>query len=705
MSNERVKPEAEKSVIIAERVTNEVDKVIKRIEQGRTVIEETCYVNITPWWGKGPFSTMIDPESGEPSLPTSKTVIGKVRWLLRWFAAEILGEGYEKADKMLLMRKLGSVTIGEGSRASHYRIIVNSNIMDGIQPFYLKDTEVNELANELASFIVETLQRDENRRILKNGKIKLKPLLKSVLISIPECIGFTEHISRDGEANITICNESISVRRNEKIIIDAYEVRDRYTRALGAQNEERVKEYFKLFTIPRIKYVLEGRALTEDIMNNCNEIKNITHRNVEDLERSVELRNKLTNCVKEALKVIRQALPLRPGSVRLCVKVLRRVTKPDKQFEELLERALGVVLKLIGIGYASTRGFGRFAVITGGPHVQIVKDVDHELKTLCLSVAKVLKVDDSKGEYKCSELVNRIVRLKVSHDKIKHPCLAPQKLWPAISREIAEGSVYKLRKWKCIGFTQRGTVHDYRKNLSNDVLEVLSAIGYTTLKAVWKMVRGELKRVGFSYHTWPLGLPRGVRKNTWATGYQLAKISILPFVKEYIKESINNWVVREDDASEYLKHIREARRVSPIIISPYISENGINVIVLDFLPYNEIISEKIDDYQTILNSIHLPEDRYTIDYKLSVVGQHKRRKYDREHRRTEITTVIIQGVKEIITKDKDTIDKVTSTINVKNNDYGYVTPSGIRYINNQDVALILEEMMDVTLEWIRNLLT
>jgi len=177
-------------------------------------------------------------------------------------------------------------------------------------------------------------------------------------------------------------------------------------------------------------------------------------------------------------------------------------------------------LTIHGLGRASTRGFGRFAIqyieplsndeairnaveyvnnlLSKYPTIEFYTKVHEELVMLANQIFKdlvipqnisahrnpVLKLEKGKGGRRCVE---------IGVWKLRHPF--PYPMWQVMSKGIMKVPVL-------------------------DILEALSAIGYAMLKNVWKLACGlNPRNSGFTLHTWILGLPRSQK----GTGYLINK--------------------------------------------------------------------------------------------------------------------------------------------------------------------------------------
>ncbi|ABM80567.1 hypothetical protein [Hyperthermus butylicus] len=236
--------------------------------------------------------------------------------------------------------------------------------------------------------------------------------------------------------------------------------------------------------------------------------------------------------------------PLREG-IELTVTIYaRKGANVDSLEASFAVLVIVFTLAFIGLGKATSRGFGRFALKKYEINVnnkdlvddvlesftKVVNSVE-DMKSVYMEAGKTLlmlarelkgvpvpssKIDDVAGEdgwHKAVQLVRRsrvplfatsiaYVALKGAIGRIKHPC-------PYATAEL--GGRIESRPHGCIDNTVE----------VGDIITALSAVGKATLKSTWKLYHGpqQLRREGVAYHTWPLGLPRGAQN----TGYYIAE--------------------------------------------------------------------------------------------------------------------------------------------------------------------------------------
>lgn len=175
----------------------------------------------------------------------------------------------------------------------------------------------------------------------------------------------------------------------------------------------------------------------------------------------------------QIMQELLKSQPMKPG-LRIKVKVYSK----NKEISKLFVNAMLLTLKLLGIGSAANRGFGRFRLVK----------VDYAIEGIDgkAELSNPKEIDDF-----ISEMINNNVECKKDNDG-QFPRFPP-------GREI------RLIKPVC------APIDSKKKYNVNSVEGVLSAIGLATLKSTWKAHCGNLRGSGREYHTWVLGLPRKVK--------------------------------------------------------------------------------------------------------------------------------------------------------------------------------------------------
>ncbi len=247
-----------------------------------------------------------------------------------------------------------------------------------------------------------------------------------------------------------------------------------------------------------------------------------------------------------------ERIPLTPGA-RLAIEIYRRPgTSLASDEASLAVSALLFTVAFIGLGKAASRGFGHFQVesvdVESGEVEAPIKHVRFDSlegiknafeilgEKLLETTAKLLGYNSAELLKKVSDLqadtskVLDFVKISrvplfltvITHkqwiDRLKHPC-------PYALQEYSASSLQNCISNK-VTITPTGSYHI-------DILYALSAVGKATLKNTWKKYhevigvrrRGNIpvrvRDPGVAYHTWPLGLPRSVRRKN--TGYYIAE--------------------------------------------------------------------------------------------------------------------------------------------------------------------------------------
>jgi hypothetical protein len=174
----------------------------------------------------------------------------------------------------------------------------------------------------------------------------------------------------------------------------------------------------------------------------------------------------------QVMQELLKSQPMKPG-----LKIRIKVYSKNKEISKLFVNAMLITLRLLGIGSAANRGFGRFRLVKVnyaiegiGKNVELSnpKDIDNFISEGIGKKVKCEKVYDEQFPRFPSEQEIRLIK----------PVCAP------------------------IGG---------RKYTASTVEGVLSAIGLATLKSTWKARCGNFTGSGREYHTWVLGLPREVK--------------------------------------------------------------------------------------------------------------------------------------------------------------------------------------------------
>lgn len=174
----------------------------------------------------------------------------------------------------------------------------------------------------------------------------------------------------------------------------------------------------------------------------------------------------------QIMRELLKSQPMKPG-LRIKVKVYSK----NKEISKLFVNAMLLTLKLLGIGSAANRGFGRFRLVNVN---RAIEGINGKAE---LSNRK--EIDNF-----ISEMINNNVECKKDNDG-QFP-------------RFPSGQEIRLIKPVCAPI-------DGRKYNVNSVEGVLSAIGLATLKPTWMAHCGNFTGSDREYHTWVLGLPRKVK--------------------------------------------------------------------------------------------------------------------------------------------------------------------------------------------------
>ena len=236
---------------------------------------------------------------------------------------------------------------------------------------------------------------------------------------------------------------------------------------------------------------------------------------------------------------LRDALSRLPvASATIEVEVVREPRISNEilnDFEDVLKSLIDFTLFSLGLGKASSRGFGRFVSKGKEPNSHTFEEIRKGLdKKLEEFVGKHYGYEKVKGESRVPVLdLENIDILIVKNKKNFNGC-----------NEI-------LSKFKL----------NVKPYMMNNIDELIEAIGEAVTKNAWKGSASiNIREPGPGFHTWPLGLPRWQR----GTGYAISS-------------------EREDEGMRPLKDTDEGRRQSMIYLFPTIDSK---VIILKMLTYD-----------------------------------------------------------------------------------------------------------------------
>ncbi len=247
-------------------------------------------------------------------------------------------------------------------------------------------------------------------------------------------------------------------------------------------------------------------------------------------------------------------LPLSPHCLEIEIEIFRtpRFKILGRSYSKLFDAFVATVLLtplLVGLGKASSRGFGRF----------INKTISHEPSKKILTMIEQGDVKEGIREY--------------------------LRLWEESLKEIGYSEVPK-RYWidgfiPSLASSLDNRYGAYVTYAYRSIDDAMSRIGECVNKAKWKGLSGlPLRSSGVNLHTWPLGLPRQAR----STGYLVYQGSLGNCVAPGQIKKI--W---KDNAVDSIK-ANEVRRQSMFIIFPL--PNG-KIVMLPLPAYD--LNLNIDD--------------------------------------------------------------------------------------------------------------
>jgi len=598
------------------------------------------FINTTPSWSGGPHEAKtyicLDEDAKNcigPFLPTAQQLIGRLRWLLRIVEASLKAE---KSDKLVYsnVEELNRKLFGDQKNAGiiyvhiEYQLIrsngytdpfitlsLSPELRDGLN--FVKTSDLNLLRNLFE--IVKAVGNELNEERKKQGK---KPKTRNPytdMITVMEIYGY--ELLRSSKGRKAESGQSLSG-----------EIKDLYTRVVKKSGEilPQLRELCKLLTIPRVRLAMQA-------------FKNI--------------------------KEFYERQPLRPGKIKLTVKLyLKKGKAPlalDKEaIEKLAICLIAYTLTFLGLGKATSRGFGRFRLVQY--KLMDLRD-DEDLKEL-LEELKYVETDPM-GVFKrsCNTLIHTskmlledLIKSEVSTGDVAKLYRIPVLSYASINAKIVDPlkhpCVYALQELSSVDISQDPCINN--KFVVTDMIEALSAIGKAVLKSTWKVRHRNVMNPGVAYHTWVLGLPRGTKQEIEQTSYY----SGYYFSKDKISGG-------ED--CKIPKNMEMPRRISPLIFIPYCVNNKCKALIIPFVT--------VSDFVIRINSlIH--------------IGRHKDRR---------------KGVKCL-----DHVIAISHAL--RNSKSGKVLGElmGIAKYSQKpgtpcqyaDITMCVEEALNTALEWVENLL-
>lgn len=491
---------------------NEVIKLACKVSP----LEEVLYleaVNVTPWAGGGFKNKTIEVIDAERGIyEFSLPSVETVKGVMRWVARAALNSVLNRSDLREVDKVLAHIfggRVGGETLPSLITVIVEE-----------------ELSNRS--------RLEEELRILRDVMRKLSNLQIRDITKLIQCIAFyTFNVNRDlspEDFYRRYCAPALPRRLSDYIKGKLHLLKD-------IKDSTAKTELIKAYSIPRVTLKLMGARDLKDLI---------------------------------------EALPIPPNYIRLRIQ-LHLIRNPRKTIEnsELINSlkkfvALTLIYTLMvaGIGGMTSRGFGRFRITK-------VKCRDDEL---CQSIIKYVRDHEVRPKETIEGMHTELTKLAVNVIKvIEH---LSGKTWgrgseskriPSLSQDNVIVKVIENPRHIFPGLPT--ATHRKEGKPVNDVWEVLSAIGFSTLKVIWKVLSGLIpakKYSGIGFHTWILGLPRWQQE----TGY-----AILDF------NEFNTCVNKRK-----LKSADPGRRSSSIVLYPVIAKGTTKVVIIDYVTLDDHLS-------------------------------------------------------------------------------------------------------------------
>ncbi len=275
-------------------------------------------------------------------------------------------------------------------------------------------------------------------------------------------------------------------------------------------------DFFCLFSIPRF-YLLSMKI--QELLNNIRDPKELND-----------------TIYKKIAKQIFEMQPARQGTLRFTLNLFVRpnsfLTGSGRPWQCFLAYIALLVPTLVGLGKGVTRGFGRFKLIDyeinikdcplkdsisklkGATSIQGIVGIANELLKYTENLPEVKQEGNLKSGIAIIPRLSYALDNYVTIENPKHPC------------PYAVNKINMCRP-------------SYKKPIRNE-LDLLSAIGKSVLKSVWKIYNGiPVRNSAPNLETWPLGLPRSQKLKGAFRGYllfngeqgrRLSNIFLLPTV-------------------------------------------------------------------------------------------------------------------------------------------------------------------------------
>jgi len=553
---------------------NQLDIIIQEIEytnqsEKKVPSIELEFINITPWWGgleEPKTIRCLDNNCNEYqiSLPRTSSVKGLLRWLMRIAVAsyipstELEKYGYKIVDcfptclstneniRKLpgLIEVLFGTTRGNIARQGAVNIIVKSRIICG-KPFYASKYSIDKFVREL-----KTITRKIHAGILEN---------------LAYCI----------------LSKELVLINNRYQYYDERACRDVY-------RFEYIRDFLKLFSIPRMALLSQGLFKKFNVLS----------------KELFELQPIRENCIK--VNIMINVFPEK-------LRIEEKSTKTNIAFKyqdaiELFRHLIELGLTFFGLGKASSRGFGRFVsknddvIGKTDPRDALRNKVERVLKSTERLLIKYYKEENLKKQlpiYKYENKYTKIPRLSTLLNKEynpiiwinnpRHPCLLPSR---SLTTRSKNNSIIRRIENNIRNYCSPNSNPDPCK----DIIHYLSAIGKATLKSTWKLywyyLQGNpririidyVKKPGFKFHTWCLGLPRSVDINPSKTYSKQQEKEPRPRHTGYEVVTLDKGIYKYDVVVKSISSMFKRWR-SPIIFTPFPDKSGILVF---WLPFNDV---------------------------------------------------------------------------------------------------------------------
>ncbi len=496
---------------LSEDELKEVEEDTEKLSSWRTcaVIEA---VNWTPWWG-GDYRTWVrDPETLEvTSLPTSETIKGALRWVLRAAVNTYLDTDIRTLDQILAPIYGGTIETGKAEEHldSLVRIIVNVK----------KKLDDKDVVQKLVSNLISAIKQ----AVEKCKKIKGKDREKCVIKHWDEWMKSSIY-AKLGENKLTNLEKYSKVLTTSRMELSLIKITD-LLKMFAEENRVYENEIRKLL----------GPLLPVPPEHMFIEIKVEISRNFEAMVKKYYANNP-------------------PSENVVCMLTLL---------------ALIYTLMVKGIGRGANRGFGRFYI----KEVKKVKLLDEQSLVELQNIINKLKTDSAEAIKEALEkLHERIVEsakiladLKVVHVGKCEGCSPGLKPINIIHKA---GSKVDAIQYAGVHGTSIDVVDGAKhpapvilKELSGqfskkpiyDVYDALSAIGRAFMKNVWKkyckVVNYYVKSSGIGFQSWIAGLPRSQsraredkskRRRIVDTGYVLVRPEFITKIMKEASKSIQS---------------------------------------------------------------------------------------------------------------------------------------------------------------------